>query len=54
MKMFQKIKCKVHDCKYCDCSLNLCELKEIEVKNCNCGESSKELTMCDSYKARKS
>ena len=52
--MEQKIKCKVHDCKYCDCDKGECELREIEVCNCHCGDTPKELTMCDSYKARKS
>ncbi len=50
----QKIKCVVHDCKYCDCNKDLCELKKITVCNCPCGKSPKELTMCDSYKSRKS
>lgn len=50
----QKIKCKVHDCKYCDCAKDICELPEIEVCNCKCGECPKELTMCDSYKEKKS
>lgn len=50
----QKIKCQVHDCKYCDCDKNLCDLKEIEVVNCTSGENPKELTMCNSYKAKKS
>lgn len=50
--MFQKIKCKVHDCKYCNCSSNICELREIEVANCKSGKTPKELTMCSSYKAR--
>lgn len=50
----QKIKCKVRDCKYCDCAKDICELPEIEVCNCTSGESPKELTMCDSYKEKKS
>ena len=50
----QKIKCQVHDCKYCDCNKDLCDLKEIEVVNCTSGETPKELTMCNSYKAKKS
>jgi len=50
----QKIKCQVHDCKYCNCEKNLCELMEINVVNCTSGKSPKELTMCDSYKAKKS
>lgn len=50
----QKIKCRVHDCKYCDMDTDYCKLKEIEVCNCHCGESPKELTMCDSYKEKKS
>lgn len=50
----QKIKCQVHDCKYCNCEKNLCDLKEIEVVNCTSGQNPKELTMCDSYKAKKS
>ena len=52
--MNQKIKCEVHDCKYCNCDSNLCKLKEIDVCNCTSGKSPKELTMCNSYKARKS
>ena len=51
--MFQKIKCQVHDCKYCNCETNLCKLKEIEVCNCISGNSPRELTMCNSYKAKK-
>ena len=51
--MNQKIKCEVHNCKYCKDD-NVCELKEIKVCNCKCGESNKELTMCDSFKSRKS
>ena len=54
MKLNQKIKCEVHDCKYCDCECNLCKLKEIDVCNCINGKTPKELTMCNSYKARKS
>lgn len=50
----QKIKCQVHDCKYCDCEKDICELPEIKVCNCTSGESPKELTMCDSYKEKKS
>ena len=50
----QKIKCKVHDCKYCNLKNDLCELKEIEVINCTSGTTPKELTMCASYKAKKS
>ena len=50
----QKIKCKVHDCKYCNCEKNLCELTAIEIVNCISGKTPKELTMCDSYKSRKS
>jgi len=49
----QKIKCVVHDCKYCECDKNLCTLKEINVCNCTSGKNPKELTMCDSYKSRK-
>lgn len=49
----QKINCKVHDCKYCDCDDSICLLKEIEVCNCKTGNISKELTMCNSYKAKK-
>ncbi|MBO5095324.1 MAG: DUF1540 domain-containing protein [Bacilli bacterium] len=52
--MSQKIKCVVHDCKYCDCDKDLCSLKEIKVCNCTSGEIPKELTMCDSYKVSKS
>lgn len=50
----QKINCKVHDCKYCNCDKDVCELKEITVTNCTHGQTPKELTICDSYKARKS
>lgn len=50
----QKIKCKVHDCKHCDCECDVCKLTEIDVCNCECGNCPKELTMCDSYKERKS
>jgi len=46
----QKIKCKVYDCKYCD--NDMCKLKEIEVVNCTSGKIPKELTMCNSYKAK--
>ena len=52
--MSQKIKCVVHNCKHCDCKDDICNLKEIKVCNCKCGENSKELTMCDSYSERKS
>ena len=52
--MKQKINCVVHDCKYCNRENDICELKEIKVCNCVSGEKTKELTMCDSYKERKS
>lgn len=51
--MGQKIKCLVHDCKYCDLKDDICALKEITIVNTKCGEKPKELTMCDSYKQRK-
>jgi len=54
IKVGQTIKCKVHDCKYCDCEKNLCKLKAINIVNCTSGDTNKELTMCDSYKTRKS
>jgi len=52
--MNQKIKCIAHDCKYCDCDKDLCKLKEIAICNCTSGSTPKELTMCNSYKQRKS
>ena len=50
--MIQKIKCKVFDCKHCLETTNSCKLKEIFVCNCECGNTNKELTMCDSYQKK--
>ena len=52
--MGQTIKCKVHDCKYCDYKKDICMLKEINIVNGITGNTPKELTMCESYKAKKS
>ena len=52
--MNQLIKSKVHDCKYCDLKKDVCLLTKINVCNCTSGKTPKELTMCDSYKERKS
>lgn len=41
-----KIKCDVHECKYCDCKCNNCTLKEIKV--CPHHEGA----ICDSYKKK--
>ena len=50
----QNIKCDVHTCKYCNCDCDVCELREIEIKNqCGCGPATdKNQTICSSYKIR--
>lgn len=48
----QKITCEVFDCKHCICDDRMCNLKEIEVRNCS-NDETKESTMCYSYKKRK-
>lgn len=52
MERKQIIKCNVYDCKYCDIDNISCDLKQIKISNCN-NNSTKESTMCDSYKRRK-
>ena len=47
----QKIGCSVHDCKHCNCECNECQLKDIEVCNCD-GDGDKKNTMCASYKKK--
>lgn len=49
----QAIKCEVEDCKYNE-KKKMCNLKEIKVCNCDCGnDGSKENTLCGSYECKK-